>query len=113
MTTRRLTKTSPRRNILTPFYGVKIEGDDKVMVMKPPLADPYRVIGIPLAIDIAYSRPVREIHGHGSIYPKITRKCENAYVFLPSIYIVRKKNFVYILPCPWISLTSLGNIHDL
>ena len=29
---RRLTKTSPRRNILTPFYGVKIEGDDKVIL---------------------------------------------------------------------------------
>jgi len=29
---RRLTKTSPRRNLLTPFYGVKIEGDDKVIL---------------------------------------------------------------------------------
>jgi len=66
---------------------VKIEGDDKVMVMKPPLADPYRVIGIPLAIDISYSRPVREIHGHGSIYPKITGKCENAHVFFYPLYI--------------------------
>jgi len=115
VTTRRLTKTSPRRNILTPFYGVKIEGDDKVMDMKPPLADPYRVIGIPLAIDIAYSRPVREIHGHGSIYPKITRKCEKRPCFSTLyIYSTQEEFCVYTPMSMDLSHQSrVGNIHDL